>query len=344
MNSSVSGVIDVAIGVVFVYLLMSLMCSALTEALETWCLRFRGKKLYQGLYELFGGGQSGKTAQFLASFYQHPLIFGLYSDSLTPLNNSGGQSAQKPEWRKLPKNLPSYLAPKTFALALVGQLLDDQPMSATSLIDSLNKSQALPEPAKKSLSLLITAAGNDMDKVLANIEDWYSAMGERISGWYKKHAQKIAFMVAVVLTAVGNVDTLAITKALMVNDKIRGEIAEVAEQYVKTYPVDGCKGTLSEQCQYQQQMAQLAELNQLGLPIGWQNCHDLRIYPHSTMGWAEKILGLLMTALATSVGAPFWFDILNKFMNFRASIKPQAKETGVISVVNNNKPTANGVG
>lgn len=68
---------------------------------------------------------------------------------------------------------------------------------------------------------------------------------------------------------------------------------------------------LSEQCQYQQQMAQLAELNQLGLPIGWQNCHDLRVYPRSGMGWAEKILGLLMTALATSLGAPFWFDIRN---------------------------------
>jgi hypothetical protein len=29
-----------------------------------------------------------------------------------------------------------------------------------------------------------------------------------------------------------------------------------------------------------------------------------------------------LTILAVSLGAPFWFDLLNKFMTFRASGKP----------------------
>jgi len=33
------------------------------------------------------------------------------------------------------------------------------------------------------------------------------------------------------------------------------------------------------------------------------------------------ILGWLITALAISLGAPFWFDLLNKLMTLRGSIK-----------------------
>ncbi|MGZ8918007.1 MAG: hypothetical protein ACXW0T_07275 [Methylobacter sp.] len=50
----VSGILDVAIGLVFIYLLLSLICSALTEAAEGF-LKLRGKKLCEGLIELFGG-------------------------------------------------------------------------------------------------------------------------------------------------------------------------------------------------------------------------------------------------------------------------------------------------
>jgi hypothetical protein len=35
-----------------------------------------------------------------------------------------------------------------------------------------------------------------------------------------------------------------------------------------------------------------------------------------------KIIGLLLTALATSLGAPFWFDLLKKVMMVRAGVNP----------------------
>jgi hypothetical protein len=37
------------------------------------------------------------------------------------------------------------------------------------------------------------------------------------------------------------------------------------------------------------------------------------------------VLGWLVTALALSLGAPFWFDMLNKFMVVRSTIKPKEK-------------------
>ncbi len=37
------------------------------------------------------------------------------------------------------------------------------------------------------------------------------------------------------------------------------------------------------------------------------------------------LAGYLITALAIMLGAPFWFDVLNKFMVVRATVKPKEK-------------------
>ncbi len=37
------------------------------------------------------------------------------------------------------------------------------------------------------------------------------------------------------------------------------------------------------------------------------------------------IAGWAITAFAVSLGAPFWFDILNKFMVVRSTVKPAEK-------------------
>ena len=40
------------------------------------------------------------------------------------------------------------------------------------------------------------------------------------------------------------------------------------------------------------------------------------------------VFGWLITAIALSLGAPFWFDLLNKFMKLRSSISiPTASQT-----------------
>ena len=38
-----------------------------------------------------------------------------------------------------------------------------------------------------------------------------------------------------------------------------------------------------------------------------------------------KALGLLLTAFAVSQGAPFWFDLLNKIIVIRSTVKPHEK-------------------
>ena len=89
------------------------------------------------------------------------------------------------------------------------------------------------------------------------------------------------------------------------------------------------------------------KLNELGLPIGWvfapnendeKYKNDKALYesdkkaymtdPRRTPSGDElptKALGLLLTAFAVSQGAPFWFDLLNKIIVIRSTVKPHEK-------------------
>jgi hypothetical protein len=44
-----------------------------------------------------------------------------------------------------------------------------------------------------------------------------------------------------------------------------------------------------------------------------------------TLSWVGILIGWLITAFAVSLGAPFWFDLLNKFMVVRSTVKPREK-------------------
>jgi hypothetical protein len=85
------------------------------------------------------------------------------------------------------------------------------------------------------------------------------------------------------------------------------------------------------------------ELTKLSLPIGWYRAGDATkdelarfrkdnflVIPADANGLGQTVLfhlfGWLLTAIAASLGAPFWFDTLNKFMSVRAAGKaPEEK-------------------
>ena len=55
----------------------------------------------------------------------------------------------------------------------------------------------------------------------------------------------------------------------------------------------------------------------LGQMMGWQGS----LTDNTARDWFERILGWLITILALCLGAPFWFDVLNKFINIRSAGK-----------------------
>jgi hypothetical protein len=92
-----SAVLDTAIGLAFLYLLLSLLVTGINELIETW-LKNRAKDLEQGLKELLGNHE-----KLLADVYNHPMLFGLF----------------RGEYGKPGVQLPSYIPARSFALALM---------------------------------------------------------------------------------------------------------------------------------------------------------------------------------------------------------------------------------
>ena len=58
-----------------------------------------------------------------------------------------------------------------------------------------------------------------------------------------------------------------------------------------------------------------------GLKFGWESL------PRGK-AWVPKIIGLLISIFAIALGAPFWFDLLNRFMKIRQSGVSPTKKKG----------------
>jgi hypothetical protein len=139
-------------------------------------------------------------------------------------------------------------------------------------------------------------------------------------------------MVAVVACAIMNADSIVIATALWRDPSLRASVVAAAEKTVKNPPreVAGQGGNANPPApggapQPQENSVNRVkeinqELEQLKIPMGWtaEGLTDFLSFRKGTASLA-KIVGLLFTAIAVSLGAPFWFDLLNKLVNFRAS-------------------------
>src|ERR1041385_6000146 len=106
-----SEVLDVATGVVFVFLLTSVICREMREGIEAG-MRSRATHLEQGIRELLHGPGATGLARAL---YDHPMVSVLYRGKYQPIDTiKGGTTALTRT-----KRLPSYIPSRNFALALM---------------------------------------------------------------------------------------------------------------------------------------------------------------------------------------------------------------------------------
>src|SRR5882724_6697988 len=95
-----SSILEIAIGVIFVYLVLSLICTAVNEAIAT-LINKRGKNLFEGVKNLLNDPTFTGLAQ---QVYNHGLVDGISKEAVNP--NKANRR-------------PSYLPSKTFSLALL---------------------------------------------------------------------------------------------------------------------------------------------------------------------------------------------------------------------------------
>jgi len=285
-----STVLDVAIGLVFVYLLLGIFCTTVNEWIAG-ILNTRAKNLQEGIRGLLDAQPLGNS-QFLDVFYQHPLVSGMMR---------GGKH-------------PSYLPGRTFATAIMDLVTPtvSGPISLANLVDGIN---ALPDgDVKKALAALVSNAGGDLTKAQHNIEHWFDDTMDRVSGWYKRTTQIWTIAVAVILTVLANADTVNIARRLWTDPTVRSAAVELAKQRAQMpQPAGNATNNLTDD-----------EKAVLGGVLGWTRA-SLRA---DLATWLQRILGWIFTAIAVSLGAPFWFDTLSRFVNLRNAGNTPEKQGG----------------
>jgi hypothetical protein len=75
--------LEVAIGLVFLYLLLAIFCTTVNEWIAG-VLKTRAGTLKQGIQQLFAGQALAGGNAFLSDFYKHPLLISMMQDRQHP--------------------------------------------------------------------------------------------------------------------------------------------------------------------------------------------------------------------------------------------------------------------
>lgn len=205
--------------------------------------------------------------------------------------------------------------------------------------ESSDKELLESEDTARVLLCLLKESKGSVDQFKLRVERWYDDVMNRATGWYKRRTQ-ITILVIGMLVSIGlNADSIQIALELKNNPQARSQLIEMAVKYTEN------KDSISPEVR-ENVDAIITDLNKLVKEdiestsvisgMGWESadvaylprfipkCFRKNELPASAQnGFPQwfflKLIGLLFTSLAISLGAPFWFDLLKQLVNLRGS-------------------------
>jgi hypothetical protein len=319
--------LDAFIGLMFVYLILSLI---VTTAMEFWVqLRgLRGKNLHQTLARLFlddaSKTQEGSQEQdLLEDFYAHSRIQALKSAD---------------------DNLRSYIPREIFIEVLMDLItrrvakrdtasftqFRHSPYKIEQILDRFERLEREGRYTKlaQTLKTFWVEAGADLNAFQHNLDTWFVQTQERASGWFKRMVTVRLFILGLSLAVLTNADTLHMFKILTADDTLRSEYVRKA---LDASALDDFSVLTQAKCRQADDAAalacsQLAMVKQAAAEItpllGWNETTLRHFQNLEILALIDIFIGWLLTAVALSLGAPFWFDMLQKVVRMRSSLKP----------------------
>lgn len=310
-------ILEVVIGLSFVYFVLALVCSAVAETISS-LQRTRPKMLVEGIENLFSGSNSitDEGRHLARLFWSHPLVQALIRPrkGSTHVTQADGKG-------------PAYIPARTFVSALLdlgarnSHELAEDTEDAAKLAAALSKVKVpdaingIPsEPLRQALLAIYNEADGDVNQFRREAEKWYDDAMDRVSGWYKRHIQAVIWVIALLVAVLLNVDTVQIATTLWKDPTTRAAVVARADKAV---------------AQGQNSIKVSQTVSTIGLPLGWKlelgtGQQDI---PDQARLVLSKLIGLLLTAAALSLGAPFWFDLLSKFVRIRGTGPPPPEAT-----------------
>lgn len=304
--------LNIIIGLVFVLLLFSLLASTVMEVLAA-IFSLRAKNLRYTLENMLG--------ERMDDFVRHPLFRQL------------SFATNHRRARLSPYYLPSHVNKETF-VSIVQDILE---VGDKAALEAKINSMEEGEP-KRMLQFILRQTGGDPAAFRAYAERWFDDVMERASDWYKRNLKWWLFAVGLVLATIFNADTIRIYQNISSNATVQGLLVDMASSYVgKTDTVTGPNLNLSLDESIARMDSALQTIEQIRSPLGlgWDNNDPEQGIPW----WLVKLAGLLLTGIAVTFGAPFWFDLLRKMLSLRSGGAPEkAQETTPAATPPSNTP------
>lgn len=251
-----------------------------------------------------------------------------------------------------PKKYPSYVDAKTFATVLI-DMASEETLNPEATVETLTndiESGPLPQGLRKVLVAQLESVGK-LDELNDAIAAWFDSSMNRVSGWYKRHMQILTLVLGAIVALLLGADSLSIASTFWQNQSVRSSTAAQVEQYLQDHPsapssgseasTGNSPGTTTADAQSRIE-ALLTQLQATALPLFWQDAQQCQVFGTVVFGKSERkndtqqassapcsgiprsslllfILGLVVTTVAVSFGARFWFDLLTKLVNIRMS-------------------------
>jgi hypothetical protein len=328
-------ILDLVIGMIFIYFLLSVISSSAVEMILT-AAKARAKILAEWLNRIFDTvvKEDGKEKTVGQLIMDHCAIIAL---------SEKGKA-------------PSYIDAKNFTSALIEKITYDpkNPKSIAANIDdiitALKNTTLLSTEMQRALlgyayeardtyAALSTKTISEIEYFRAKVENWFDTSMDRLTGTFKRRYSRPFTLLVAIITAVAlNADSISIAKYLYSNPEARAKIVAQAYQaasdstYVKRFnevhasPQDSV--TMQQiKNDINKSLQNINEANAAltgDIPLGWKTIVKSTISPATVI---TKITGLLATILAIFMGAPFWFDLLNKIANLRSTGAKPASST-----------------
>lgn len=303
-------ILGVAIGIALMCLLLSIIASHVQEVGAAFTAQ-RAVTLEAAVRKMLG------DSELFERFAGHPLIQSI--------------SYPPPKFLNLRffvenKPRPSYIPSAVFSRVLRTTLAEKYGAEAADFPDLLAK---MPDSQlKTTLRTLTLGVEHDAEACNAVVEQWYDGMMDRVNGVYKQQTQWTLLALGMALAIGCNANLLGGTMRLWHSQAARDQVNAVAQMY-RCDDAPGCEQMRKEYSEARRTI----EWDLRALPVGY-DMHYLKNYwltflntgaqetraGHSLKlltRWAVNLAGWLLTAIAVSLGAPFWFDMLNKLVNLR---------------------------
>lgn len=205
-------------------------------------------------------------------------------------------------------------------------------------LNSIRNKSNIEDPIQRLIdiaeSVELKTSGATLKEFRAELEKLFDQAQERTSGVYKRNAKGMSFIIGFLLALGLNVDFVYMVNALNKNPQLAGNLTNVANDLLAENNTafqefqDCIKEPEVTESECNKKLTTLKNDLKNKLSENDANMEDIILWTENPFSKSNleqknkwnggiKFLGFIISAIAVAMGAPFWFDLLGKFINVR---------------------------